>query len=244
MNNISELKDIIMSGNVPNHVALIMDGNGRWAKKRFLPRTAGHKKGVDTVEEIIEAASDIGIKYITLYAFSTENWKRPEEEVNYLMSLPRAFFDYFLPKLMKNNVKIKCIGRWDLLPEDTRKAVADAINDTKDNSGLTVNFALNYGGRDEIVYAVEQIAKLLKDNPDLPISEDLIGSHLFNPDAQDADFVIRTSGEYRISNFLLWQSAYAEYYFTDTLWPDFKTAEFYQSIIDFQNRDRRRGGIK
>lgn len=244
MNTISDMKDKIMVGNVPNHVALIMDGNGRWAKKRFLPRTAGHKKGVDTVEEIIEAASDIGIKYITLYAFSTENWKRPEEEVNYLMSLPRAFFDYFLPKLMKNNVKIQCIGRWDLLPEETRQAVADAISNTKDNSGLVVNFALNYGGRDEILYAVEQIAELLIKDPTIQINEELIGNHLFNPDSQDVDLVIRTSGEYRISNFLLWQSAYAEYYFTNTLWPDFKTAEFYQSIIDFQGRDRRRGGLK
>ncbi|MHC9532766.1 isoprenyl transferase [Dellaglioa sp. BT-FLS60] len=234
---------------IPNHVAIIMDGNGRWAKKRHLPRIAGHKTGMDTVKTITMAASDLGVKVLTLYAFSTENWKRPETEVNYLMSLPGTFFDKFVPELIEKNVKVNVIGYIDQLPNETQIAVQNAVEDTKNSTGMVLNFALNYGGRAEIVTAMQKIAadavegKLnAADITDATIDQYLMTANL--APYNDPELLIRTSGEERISNFLLWQIAYSELVFTDTLWPDFSEASLKKAILDYQKRDRRFGGIK
>lgn len=233
---------------IPAHIAIIMDGNGRWAKKRFLPRIAGHKQGMEVVKTITKAASHLGVKVLTLYAFSTENWKRPEGEVNYLMKLPVDFFGTFVPELIAENVQVRVMGERDALPAHTRKAVADAIADTAQNTGLILNFALNYGGRDELVQATQQIASEVqagKLNPEA-IDASTIGAHLMTAglgDLADPDLLIRTSGEERISNFLLWQLAYSEMVFTDTLWPDFKPETLASAIAVYQQRDRRFGGL-
>lgn len=233
---------------IPNHVAIIMDGNGRWAQKRHFPRIAGHKKGMNVVEDITTTASDMGIKVLTLYAFSTENWKRPSSEVKYIMSLPTTFFNRFIPKLIKNNVKVMTIGDISKLPAKTRKAVADAKADTKDNTGMILNFALNYGSRDEIIDTTKFLAKKVENGE---LSADQIDSNLFSDNLStsflgkwaDPDLLIRTSGEERISNFLLWQIAYSELIFVDKLWPDYNPADFEQTIIEFQQRHRRFGGL-
>lgn len=241
------LKEEIVKG-VPQHVAIIMDGNGRWAKKRLLPRIAGHKKGMQTVKTITKAASKMGIKVLTLYAFSTENWKRPQDEVSFLMSLPITFFDEFVPELIENNVKVNVMGLVDQLPSKTQVAVNQAIEKTKDCTGMVLNFALNYGSRLEINRAVKQIAMKVKDNELDPseITDEVIDQHLMTGvlgEYRDPDLVIRTSGEKRISNFLLWQLAYSELSFTDTLWPDFNESQLIDIVNDFQKRDRRFGGL-
>ncbi|WP_461212844.1 isoprenyl transferase [Lacticaseibacillus sp. GG6-2] len=233
---------------IPAHVAIIMDGNGRWAKKRFLPRIAGHKQGMEVVKTITKAASRLGVKVLTLYAFSTENWKRPEGEVNYLMKLPVDFFGTFVPELIAENVQVRVMGERDALPAYTRKAVADAIADTAQNTGLILNFALNYGGRDELVQATQQIASDVQAGQLAPeaIDAQTIGAHLMTAglgELADPDLLIRTSGEERISNFLLWQLAYSELVFTDTLWPDFKPETLEAAIATYQQRDRRFGGL-
>lgn len=234
---------------VPKHVAIIMDGNGRWAKKKHLPRIAGHKRGMETVEEITTAASNLGVKLLTLYAFSTENWKRPEKEVKYIMSLPSTFFDRFIPKLIANNIQVKTIGNVDQLPAKTLAAVRKAQEDTKNCTGMVLNFALNYGSRAEIVDTTKKIATLVKnDQLDIDnISEQLFNSNLETSkfgDLSDPDLLIRTSGEERISNFLLWQIAYSEFIFVDKMWPDYHEDDFKQTIVDFQSRHRRFGGLK
>ena len=230
---------------IPTHVAIIMDGNGRWAKKRNMPRVKGHYEGMQTVKKITKYASKLGIKYLTLYAFSTENWARPKEEVNYLMDLPEKMFTSFMPELMENNVKVEVIGVVEKLPENTRKAVEDAIEQTKNNTGLKLIFALNYGSKDEIVTAVKRIAQGAANNEYKveEIDEQLISDNLFTKSTPDPDLLIRTSGEQRISNFLLWQIAYSEFIFTKVAWPDFVEEEFYKALLEYQSRDRRFGGL-
>ena len=230
---------------IPTHVAIIMDGNGRWAKKRNMPRVKGHYEGMQTVKKITKYASKLGIQYLTLYAFSTENWARPKEEVNYLMDLPEKMFMSFMPELMENNVKVEVIGVVEKLPENTRKAVEDAIEQTKNNTGLKLVFALNYGSKDEIVTAVKRIAQGAANNEYKveEIDEQLISDNLFTKDTPDPDLLIRTSGEQRISNFLLWQIAYSEFIFTKVAWPDFVEEELYKALLEYQSRDRRFGGL-
>jgi di-trans,poly-cis-decaprenylcistransferase len=230
---------------IPTHVAIIMDGNGRWAKKRNMPRVKGHYEGMQTVKKITKYASKLGIQYLTLYAFSTENWARPKEEVSYLMDLPEKMFTSFMPELMENNVKVEVIGVVEKLPENTRKAVENAIEQTKNNTGLKLIFALNYGSKDEIVTAVKRIAQGATNNEYKveEIDEQLISDNLFTKDTPDPDLLIRTSGEQRISNFLLWQIAYSEFIFTKVAWPDFVEEEFYKALLEYQSRDRRFGGL-
>ena len=230
---------------IPTHVAIIMDGNGRWAKKRNMPRVKGHYEGMQTVKKITKYASKLGIQYLTLYAFSTENWARPKEEVSYLMDLPEKMFTSFMPELMENNVKVEVIGVVEKLPENTRKAVEDAIEQTKNNTGLKLIFALNYGSKDEIVTAVKRIVQGAANNEYKveEIDEQLISDNLFTKDTPDPDLLIRTSGEQRISNFLLWQIAYSEFIFTKVAWPDFVEEELYKALLEYQSRDRRFGGL-
>ncbi|KRM18806.1 di-trans,poly-cis-decaprenylcistransferase [Ligilactobacillus hayakitensis DSM 18933 = JCM 14209] len=234
---------------IPKHIAIIMDGNGRWAQKRHLPRVAGHKQGMENVKQITKAASKMGVKVLTLYAFSTENWKRPEKEVSFLMDLPIKFFDKFVPELIENNIRINVMGYIDQLPEKTREAVNDAVSQTANCTGMVLNFALNYGGRAEIVTAVSKIAESVKngiiDVED--INEKIINEAMMTQTLtpyNDPELVIRTSGEERISNFLLWQIAYSELVFTDTLWPDYSEENLVNDIFAFQSRNRRFGGLK
>ncbi|WP_122646827.1 isoprenyl transferase [Enterococcus mediterraneensis] len=237
-------------GPIPKHIAIIMDGNGRWAQNRRLPRIAGHKEGMETVKKVTKHASKLGVKVLTLYAFSTENWKRPTEEVNFLMQLPVDFFDKFVPELIKENVKVHVMGYTEFLPAHTQDAVKRAIEQTKENTGMVLNFALNYGSRAEIVTGVKEIVKKLsaeKLSADA-ITEEMVADHLMTgflePELRDPELVIRTSGEERISNFLLWQIAYSEFFFTPALWPDFDGSLLEDAIAAFQNRDRRFGGLK
>lgn len=238
------------SGEIPKHVAIIMDGNGRWAQNRRLPRIAGHKEGMNTVKKITKHASHIGVKVLTLYAFSTENWKRPSEEVNFLMQLPVDFFDTFVPELIKENVKVNVMGYKEFLPEHTQDAVKRAVEQTQGNTGMVLNFALNYGSRAEIVTAVQEIAtNIAEKNISIEdIDEEMISTHLMtgflSDELRDPELLIRTSGEERISNFLLWQIAYSEFFFTEALWPDFNDNLLETAIASFQNRNRRFGGLK
>ena len=234
---------------VPQHIAIIMDGNGRWAQKRHLPRVAGHKQGMQTVKTVAIAASKLGVKVLSLYAFSTENWKRPSSEVNYLMQLPIRFFSTFVPDLIKNNVRVMVMGDTSKLPVQTQQAVRDAIKDTAKCDGMVLNFALNYGSRDEITRAMKQIAGEVKQvqlSPD-DINEETISRHLMSASLgtlADPDLLIRTSGEERISNFMLWQIAYSELEFVPEHWPDFDAESLKRAIIEFQGRHRRFGGLE
>lgn len=236
------------SNNIPKHIAVIMDGNGRWAKKRNLPRIAGHKEGMSTVKRIAIAADELGVKAMTLYAFSTENWKRPTEEVSFLMKLPGDFFGTFMPELQERNMKIQLIGFIDELPEATKSIVLKAVEDTKNNTGMVLTFALNYGSRAEIIEATKAISTLVKQG-ELEIEnidEAIFESHLqtqFLGELQNPDLMIRTSGEVRLSNFLLWQLAYSEYYFTDIFWPDFSEEDLHKAIQTYQSRHRRYVGL-
>lgn len=247
-NQPSSFRDQIMqlkSQEVPSHIAIIMDGNGRWAKKRSLPRVAGHHEGMKVVRKITSLANEVGVKALTLYAFSTENWKRPKMEVDFLMKLPEEFLGTFLPELVKENVRVTMMGNTDKLPAHTLKAIEKAMNDTKENTGLVLNFALNYGSRVEILDAVKQVlndvenGKLDKDT----LSEETFSEYLMSSELQDPDLLIRTSGEIRLSNFMLWQLAYTEFFFTDVLWPDFSEEHFIKAIEVFQGRQRRYGGV-
>lgn len=237
-------------GPIPGHVAVIMDGNGRWAQNRRLPRIAGHKEGMNTVKKITKHASKLGIKVLTLYAFSTENWKRPTDEVSFLMQLPVDFFDTFVPELIKENVKVQVMGYKELLPAHTQDAIERAIEQTKNNTGMILNFALNYGSRAEILTAVKEIAAKAANNQlsTDEITEATIEDHLMtsflSEDLRDPELLIRTSGEERISNFLLWQIAYSELFFSDALWPDFNDKLLENALASFQNRNRRFGGLK
>ena len=232
--------------NVPTHIAIIMDGNGRWAKKRFLPRTAGHKAGVETIREIVKECSRLNVKYLTLYAFSTENWKRPKVEIDTLMSLLVSYLKSEIKELHSNNVRIETIGDISKLPQSCIKELDNARELTKDNTGVTLNLALNYGSRNDITNAVLNLVKDCKsDKINIEsINEDTIKNYLSTKSTPDPDLLIRTSGEERLSNFLLWEIAYSEFYFTDVHWPDFNRQELQKAIYVYQNRDRRFGGLK
>lgn len=230
---------------IPHHVAIIMDGNGRWAKGRGLPRVAGHKQGMDNVKRIVEVANTYNIKVLTLYAFSTENWKRPKQEVSFLMKLPQEFLNVYLPDLISENVKIEVIGQTEKLPAHTKKAINNAIEKTKDNTGLILNIAMNYGSRLEMVDVVKSIAEDIRLNKLTPeqIDEQTINDRLYTSHLPEPDLLIRTSGEIRLSNFLLWQLAYTEFWFTDVYWPAFSETEFKQALKAYQQRKRRYGGL-
>ncbi len=228
---------------LPQHVAVIMDGNGRWAKKRGFARVFGHKNGVNAVRDTVEAAAEIGIKNLTLYAFSTENWNRPKAEVDTLMNLLINSLKKELPTLQKNKIKLATIGNLSKLPAKAKAKLQEVIELTQHNTHLNLTLALNYGAREELVNATKSISKKIVNN-ELnveEIDENIINSHLYTFNLPDVDFLIRTSGEKRISNFLLWQIAYAELYFTDVLWPDFSKDHFYQAILNYQSRERRFG---
>jgi len=231
--------------NIPEHIAIIMDGNGRWAKQKGLPRIAGHHSGMKTVKKITIAANDLGVKYLTLYAFSTENWKRPKEEVEFLMKLPQQFLELEIDELMENNVQVRVMGDQEQLPPYTRKAVEEAMRKTANNDGLVLNFALNYGGRLELLEAVKSIAQQVESGKLQigQIDEQLFSSYMQSKDMPDPDLLIRTSGEIRLSNFMLWQLAYSEFYFTDVYWPEFTEAHFIAAIQEYQRRARRFGGV-
>ena len=234
---------------LPQHVAIIMDGNGRWAKKRLLNRINGHEKGTDTVRAIVKTCRKIGISILTLFAFSTENWQRPKTEVAALMSILKRFLVTEQKEMMENDIRLNAIGQIERLPEEVRNTLRSSMELTKNNKGLLLNLALSYGGRYEIVRAVQQIAEKVKNgiiDPDAredQITEDLISDHLYTRAMPDPDLLIRTSGEMRISNFLLWQIAYAEIFITDTLWPDFDSTEFISILKDYQGRERRFGKV-
>lgn len=230
---------------LPQHIAVIMDGNGRWAAARKLPRVAGHRSGIASVREIVETAARLGINVLTLYAFSVENWKRPAREVSTLMSLLKEYLQKELATLLKNNIRFRTIGRTEDLAPDIQQQLQQAIADTSRNTGMIMNIALNYGGRTELVDAFRAIVRRMQSNGhhDLVITEQLISEHLYTSGLMDPDLVIRTSGEMRVSNFLLWQIAYAEIWMTPVYWPDFRRAHLFEAIIDYQKRDRRYGGI-
>ncbi len=224
-----------------NHLAIIMDGNGRWAEKRGLGRSEGHRAGAKQISTVVDAARKAGIKYLTVYAFSTENWKRPIAEVTALMELIREFSESKLEDMMKNNIRLRTIGRTDDLPLPARKSLLKSIEATAGNTGFTLNIALSYGGRAELVDAVNKLLKERKSSA--AVTEEEFRQYLYAPDIPDPDLMIRTGGEMRISNFLLWELSYAELYVTDTLWPDFDEAALNKALESFAGRDRRFGGL-
>ncbi|PID77592.1 MAG: isoprenyl transferase [Deltaproteobacteria bacterium] len=228
---------------MPVHIAIVMDGNGRWAGNCGKHRLFGHKAGAGSVRAVVEACCEFGVRFLTLYAFSSENWRRPEEEVSGLMSILQSFLLSELKKMQQNGVRLSCIGDIARLPAKVRKTLLEVMAETASNRKLTLNLALSYGSRDEITLAVRNIARACLDGAIQPdeIDQQLIGSHLYTRDLPDPDLLIRTGGEARLSNFLLWQSSYAEIYFTKTMWPDFGKDELRQAIIDFQSRQRRFG---
>lgn len=228
---------------MPKHVAIIMDGNGRWAQRQGMKRVFGHRNGVQAVRDVVEGAAELGIESLTLYTFSTENWSRPKSEVSTLMSLLVSSLRKELKMLQDNNIKLNAIGNIDGLPEKARRELLETIEKTRQNTHLSLNLALNYGSREELIRAVKCISKRIVNNElDIEeIDEKVINNHLYTFNLPDVDFLIRTSGELRLSNFLLWQIAYAEMYFTEILWPDFRKDDFYKAIINFQMRERRFG---
>ncbi len=234
-----ELLRQIDRNRMPRHIAVIMDGNGRWAKKRGWPRLLGHKAGTESVREATKVCGELGVEVLTLYAFSTENWLRPASEVKGLMSLLVRTLRSEIPKLDKNNVRLRAIGGLAKLPPEVQAELKRGIAALKDNSGLILNLALNYGGRQEIVEAVQA----LMDRGDKTVDEAAISRHLYTAGLPDPDLLIRTSGEYRLSNFLLWQCAYTEIYITDTFWPDFRRRHIYEAVLNYQSRERRFGGV-
>jgi undecaprenyl diphosphate synthase len=227
---------------IPAHVAIIMDGNGRWARRRGLPRLAGHRAGVDNLRRVIEASTEFGIRYLTIYAFSTENWARPPDEVRGLLNILEEVIDRELDELHRNGVQLRHIGRLERLEPHLQAKVRYAIDMTRENQRLVLNIAWNYGGRDELVWAIQQIVAAGY-SPE-QVDEELISRHLFTVDSPDPDLIIRTSGEMRVSNFLIWQGAYAELYVTPTLWPDFGRDELLAALRDFSQRDRRFGRVR
>ncbi|WP_135547216.1 isoprenyl transferase [Paenibacillus cymbidii] len=234
-----------IADNVPKHIAIIMDGNGRWAKKRGLPRIAGHHAGMKTVKKITIAADRIGVDVLTMYAFSTENWKRPREEVDFLMKLPQEFLSIELDELIEKNVQVRMTGWREELPEHTLRAVEQAVEKTKHNTGLILNFALNYGSRKEMIDGIKaMMADVQRGSLDPnAIDERLFDSYLQTAGLPDPDLLIRTSGELRLSNFMLWQLAYSEFWFTEKYWPEFSEEMFYDAVREYQRRARRYGGL-
>ena len=241
----AELLEKLDSQRLPNHIAAIMDGNGRWAQKRHLPRVAGHRAGVKAAREIIETCARLHIPCLTLYAFSQENWRRPQAEVDFLMRLLREYLKRELPAIHKNNIRLLVIGRSEDLPEAVRADIADAMRVTAANTGMKLVVALNYGGRAELADAFNALLDRARSNgmQDFRADEQAISEHLYTAGLPDPDLLIRTSGEMRVSNFLLWQIAYAEIYVTETLWPDFSRARLLEALVDFQKRERRYGGL-
>ncbi len=235
----------IDAARLPRHVAIIMDGNGRWARNRHLPRVAGHRAGISSVRAAVETAARLHLPALTLYAFSTENWKRPESETSFLMRLLRRYLRDELSELQENNIRLQAIGRISELPEAVRDELRSTCQATASNTGTVLSLALNYSGRTELVDTFRLLAERVRRGELAPeaIDEQLIGAGLFTRGLPDPDLLIRTSGELRLSNFLLWQIAYAELWVTNTLWPDFRAKHFYQAILDFQSRDRRFGGL-
>lgn len=233
---------------IPAHVAIIMDGNGRWAEQKGKARKFGHEEGMEAVRRVTMRASERGVKVLTLYAFSTENWKRPPQEVHFLMQLPIRFFDRFVPELQEKNVKVNMIGFEEKVPSSTKKAIQKAMDDTKDNTGMILNFAFNYGSRAEIVKATQSLCqKAIEGKINIKdIDEKAIERHLFTETItpyQDVDLLVRSSGEQRLSNFLLWQNAYSEFYFSDLLWPEFNGDVLDEALLSFKNRQRRYGAV-
>src|SRR5438093_3065172 len=243
---VSELLQQIDRGALPAHIAIIMDGNGRWARKRGLPRLAGHRAGIDAVRQVVEGSAELGISVLTLYAFSLDNWKRPHIEVTTLMQLLKEYLNKELENIHKNNIRFRTIGRTEALDASVRAELEKGVSRTRNNTGMLFNVALNYGGRAEIVDAVNRL--LNNGGKELAatggISEKDFAQYLYTAGQPDPDLLIRTSGELRISNFLLWQIAYAEIWVTETLWPDFEKQHLYQAIISFQKRERRYGGVE
>jgi undecaprenyl diphosphate synthase len=227
---------------IPTHIAIIMDGNGRWALEKGLPRLSGHRAGTENLREVIESCAEFGIKYLTIYAFSTENWKRPKEEIQGLMRIFKNMLDRELQNLHENGVQLRHIGSLDRIDKGLQKRVKEAIKLTKDNQTLILNVAFNYGGRDEILQAVKKIINNGHSSEDLDAEE--FSKYLYTADSPDPDLIIRTSGEFRCSNFMIWQGAYAEWYFTPTYWPDFNREELLKALIAFDQRDRRYGEVK
>jgi len=230
---------------IPKHLGIIMDGNGRWAQKKSFPRVVGHKAGLDTLKEIVRESSNLGIEVLTVYAFSTENWKRPMEEVNFLMNLLIEYMIKEIKELKSEGVIINIIGEDENVPENVKKVIQTAMEETKENKGMKFNIAFNYGGRAEIVSAIKKISEELLDGKLKVenINEDFLNSKMYTSEDSDPDLIIRTGGEYRLSNFLVWQSAYSELYFTETMWPDFKKNEFRKALKDYSLRNRRFGGL-
>ena len=246
MENYKELLKKLNKDRIPAHVAIIMDGNGRWARKHGKKRIFGHKKGVETVRKIVEVSAEAGVKYLTIYAFSTENWRRSKNEVNYLMKLILDSLLKEIDELIKNNVVIRFIGTEEKLPGNYNKKVYETCKLSWQNTGLNLNVAMNYGGRREILEAVKKISQKVKDGKISvdDINEEMIANHLYTAGMPDPDLVIRTSGELRLSNYLIWQTAYSEFWFTDILWPDFTKADFITALLDYQSRERRFGARK
>jgi len=245
-NSNAELHSQIDLERLPRHIAVIMDGNGRWARKRHLPRIAGHRAGIGAVRKVVEACVRLGVPCLTLYAFSVENWKRPRTEVKLLMGLLREFLKREIAELNRNNIRFGAIGRIENLPKTVQRDLHEAVEKTRANTGLRLTLALNYGGRAELIDAVRSLASQLSGKEALDpeaITEQSFGRHLYTHDLPDPDLLIRTSGEMRLSNFLLWQVAYSEIWVTDVLWPDFTELELFQAVIDFQRRERRYGGL-
>lgn len=233
------------SGEIPTHIAIIMDGNGRWAKKRGLPRAAGHTRGVESVRDIVKACSQLGVRHLTLYTFSTENWRRPRDEVSMLMRLLLKSLRDETDELNQNDIKITMIGDLNLMPKEVQKELKDASEKTKNNKKMVLNLALSYSGRAEVLLAIKSIINSVKIsdlNPE-DINESIFSEHLMTKNMPDPDLVIRTSGEFRVSNFLLWQIAYSEFYISNVLWPDFRRNDLYDAIISFQKRERRFGKV-
>lgn len=237
-------KELLTPGPMPRHIAIIMDGNGRWAKKRGLPRSAGHTQGAATFKAIARHGNKIGLQYMTVYAFSTENWKRPKEEVENIMGLLREYLRD-AKNFKDENIKVKFIGDIKVLDDDIKQLIKDAEDESKDATGMNLNIALNYGGRDELVNAVKSICeKVSSGSINIEnIGEELISNNLYTALQPDPDFIIRPSGEYRLSNYLIWQSAYSEFWFSDILWPDFKPSDLDRAIMDYRKRNRRFGGV-
>lgn len=231
---------------IPQHVAIIMDGNGRWAKKRLMPRNVGHVQGAKTVEQICEDADSLGIKHLTVYAFSTENWNRPDSEVSAIMKLLRNYLKDCIKRANDNNMRVRVIGERSRLSDDIRQRIIELEEASKNNTGLNFTIALNYGSRDEIIRAVKKMAVDLKNDviDENAVSEELFGEYLDTAGIPDPDLLIRTSGEERLSNYLLWQLAYTEFYFSDVLWPDFDKDELINAIVKYNKRDRRFGGVR
>ncbi|MGH9356836.1 MAG: isoprenyl transferase [Terriglobia bacterium] len=245
MHNISDAKLLsqIDLSRLPQHVAVIMDGNGRWAQKRRLPRIAGHRAGMRAVRQGVEGCRRLGISYLTLYAFSVENWKRPQVEVDLLMNLLREYLKKEMAQMNRHRIRLRVIGRSHELPKSVRQDLRAALKSTENNDGLQLTLALNYGARAELVDAFRKLARKLKQSGRTEMSERSISRHLYTVGLPDPDLLIRTSGEMRLSNFLLWQAAYAELWVTETLWPDFKRRDLYHAVLDYQKRERRYGGL-